>query len=138
MDYIMYGVRYVRYWYVAVTERHRLIPFAMEDGGRIGAHGQAALRMLAEFAVAKGKLPPTVARVAPLSFPEAVAMWTHRWQQRLFCLASLDSITTGPPIPSPRRGCRNHLLLDCLYGSIRSRSMTIWVVFHVIRSTLLY
>ena len=63
--------------------RYRLIPFAMEDGGRIGAHGQAALRMLAEFAVAKGKLPPTFARVAPLSPPEVVAMWTRRWQHRL-------------------------------------------------------
>ncbi len=53
-------------------ERHRLIPFAMEDGGRIGAHGHATLRMLAEFAVAKGKLPPTSARDAPLSPPEVV------------------------------------------------------------------
>ena len=37
--------------------RHRLIPFVMEDGGRIGAHGHAALRMLAEYVVAKGMLP---------------------------------------------------------------------------------
>ena len=55
----------------------------MEDGGRIGAHGQAALRMLAEYAVAKGKLPPLPARAAPLLPPEAVAMWVRRWQQRL-------------------------------------------------------
>ncbi len=38
--------------------RHKLIPFVLEDGGRIGAHGHAALRMLAEYVVAKGKLPP--------------------------------------------------------------------------------
>jgi hypothetical protein len=37
---------------------HRLVPFVMEDGGTIGAHGQAALRMLAEYAIAKGKVPP--------------------------------------------------------------------------------
>ena len=65
--------------------RHRLIiPIAMEDGGRIGAHGMAALRMLAKYAVAKGKLPHVSARAAPLSPPEAtVAMWSRRWQQTL-------------------------------------------------------
>jgi hypothetical protein len=49
--------------------RHMLIPFAMEDGGRIGAHGQAALRMLAEYVVAKGKLFPMSACAAPLLLP---------------------------------------------------------------------
>jgi len=38
--------------------RYTFVPSAMEDGGRIGAHEQATLRMLAEYAVAKGKLPP--------------------------------------------------------------------------------
>jgi hypothetical protein len=61
-----------------------LIPVAMKDRGRIGAHGQATLRMLAEYVVAKGKLPPMYARATPLSPPEAVAMWTRRWHQRLF------------------------------------------------------
>ena len=55
----------------------------MEDGGRIGARGQAALRMLAEYVVAKGKLPPLPMRDAPLLPLEAVAMWVRRWQQRL-------------------------------------------------------
>jgi hypothetical protein len=44
--------------------RYMFIPFAMEDGGMIGAHGQVALRMLAEYAVAKGKAPPMLARSA--------------------------------------------------------------------------
>ncbi len=48
----------------------------------IGAHGQVALRMLAEYVVAKGKLPPMYARAAPLSPLEALAMWSRRWQQR--------------------------------------------------------
>ncbi len=56
----------------------------MEDGDRIGAHGQAALRMLAEYAFAKGKLPPMSNRAAPLRHPEAVALWVRRWQQKLF------------------------------------------------------
>ena len=55
----------------------------MEDGGRIGAHGQAVLMMLAEYVVAKGKLPPLPARVAPLLPLKAVAMWVRRWRQRL-------------------------------------------------------
>ena len=38
---------------------HVFIPFAMEDGGRIGAHGLAFLKALAEHnAVSAGKLPP--------------------------------------------------------------------------------
>jgi hypothetical protein len=63
--------------------RHRLIPFAMEDGRRIGAHGLAALRMPAEYAVTMGKSPPTSARARVLLPPEAVAMWMRRWQQQL-------------------------------------------------------
>jgi hypothetical protein len=64
--------------------RHMLIPFAMEDGGRIGAHGQTALRMLAEYVVAKGKLHTMATRAAPLLPPEVVAMWTRSWQQKMF------------------------------------------------------
>jgi hypothetical protein len=64
--------------------RHRFIPFAMEDGGRIGAHGQATLRMLAEYAVAKGRNRPMVRRADPILPPEAVALWVRRWQQKLF------------------------------------------------------
>ena len=54
--------------------RHRLIPFAMEDGRRIGAHGLDALIMLAEYAVTKGKTPPTLACARVLLPPEAVAI----------------------------------------------------------------
>ncbi len=80
--------------------RHMLIPFAMEDGGRIGAHGQAALRMLAEYDVAKGKYDVAIteydvakghqaARAAPLLPPEVVAMWVRRWQQKLSVMLHL-------------------------------------------------
>ncbi len=55
----------------------------MEDGGRIGAHGQVTLRMLAEYVVAKGKRPPMSARAAPLKPFEAAAMWVHKWQHKL-------------------------------------------------------
>jgi len=54
--------------------RHMLIPFAMEDGGRIGEHGLAALRMMAEYAVTKGKSPPMSVCATALMPPEAVAM----------------------------------------------------------------
>ena len=47
--------------------RHTFVPLAMEDGGRIGSNGYAVLMMLAEHAVAKGKLPPGLGtRHAPL------------------------------------------------------------------------
>ncbi len=45
--------------------RHMLVPFAMEDGGMIGAYGQAALRMLAEYADAQCKLTPDVQPCCP-------------------------------------------------------------------------
>ena len=65
-----------------------VIPFAIEDGGRIGAHGQAALRMFSHMS----------AREAPLLPLEAVAMWTRRWQQKLYAwlhltLSRLSSAT---------------------------------------------
>ena len=61
-----------------------MVPFAMEDGGMIGAHKQAALRMLAEFAIVKGRLPPRPARAATPLPLEAVAMWVRKWRLRLF------------------------------------------------------
>ncbi len=63
--------------------RHTFVPFAMEDGGKIGAHGRAILRMLAEHAIAKGKLPPMPRHAALPSPPVTVSLWVRRWQQRL-------------------------------------------------------
>jgi hypothetical protein len=34
---------------------HTLVPFAVEDGGRLGAHAQAFFRALAERAVRQGR-----------------------------------------------------------------------------------
>ena len=45
--------------------RHTFVPFAMEDRGKIGAHGHAVLRMLAEHAVAREKLSPRSRDAAP-------------------------------------------------------------------------
>jgi len=39
--------------------------------------------MLMEYNVVKRKLPPMSTRTAPLLPPEAVAMWTRKWQQKL-------------------------------------------------------
>jgi hypothetical protein len=63
---------------VAHGKRHMFVPFAMEDGGKIGAHGHAVLSMLAEHAVAKGKLPPRPRNVTPPSPPVAISFWVHR------------------------------------------------------------
>ena len=47
--------------------RHTFVPFAMEDGGMLGAHVHATLKLLSEYAVGKGRLSPTpcAARGAP-------------------------------------------------------------------------
>ena len=37
---------------------HILIPFAVEDGGRLGGHAQALLRALASSSLSKGRNPP--------------------------------------------------------------------------------
>ena len=67
----------------AAGGRHTLVPFAIEDGGRLGAHAQAALRLIAEYAVGKGRLPPMGRNRTPPLPPVAVALWVRRWQQRL-------------------------------------------------------
>ena len=63
--------------------RHPFVPFAIEDGGRIGAHGHAVFMMLEEHAVAKGRLPPRARHSTPPSPPVAVSLWVRMWQQRL-------------------------------------------------------
>ncbi len=57
--------------------RHMFVPFAIEDGGMIGANGHVVLRMLVEHAVSKGKLPPRPRNAAPPSLPVAVSMWVR-------------------------------------------------------------
>jgi hypothetical protein len=37
---------------------HIIVPFAIEDGGRLGDHAHAMLRALATSALAKGRQPP--------------------------------------------------------------------------------
>ena len=61
---------------------HVLVPFAMEDGGRLGAHALAFLRSLAEHAVSQGVFcaPDSFASLKPAMH---VSLWVQRWQQRL-------------------------------------------------------
>ena len=53
---------------------HILVPFAIEDGGRLGAHAQALLRSLATVALTKGQTPP---------FAKGVEHMTHNTQVSL-------------------------------------------------------
>ena len=50
---------------------HILVPFTIEDGGRLGAHAQALLRSLATMALGKGRTPP---------FARGVEKLTHNMQ----------------------------------------------------------
>ena len=61
---------------------HVLVPFAMEDGGILGAHAQALLKTLAEHAVSDGRYSSPDSRT-PLSPAMQVSLWTQRWQHRL-------------------------------------------------------
>ena len=59
---------------------HVFVPFSyLEDGGRIGAHGLALLKALAEQAVASGELPLNsgFGQVTPGML---VSLWIQRWQ----------------------------------------------------------
>jgi len=75
--------------------RHMLVPFAMEDGGRIGAHGQATLRILAEYAVTKGKSPPPPN--ASLSTPYCPGCGSHVGTQVAASPLSLVALQSVPP-----------------------------------------
>ena len=46
---------------------HILVPFAIEDGGHLGAHAQALLRSLATTALGKGRAPPFARGVEKLT-----------------------------------------------------------------------
>ena len=62
---------------------HALVPFAMEDGGRLGAHTLALVPALAIVALDKGKRPPFAYMSVGLYAPTILSLWVQRWQQRL-------------------------------------------------------
>ncbi len=62
---------------------HVFVPFAMEDGGRLGAHALALLRAMTIVALDKGRRPPLAYRSAGVSAPTLVSLWVQRLQQRL-------------------------------------------------------
>jgi hypothetical protein len=67
---------------------HTLVPFAVEDGGRLGAHAQAFLRALAERAVEQGRRsrPPLrdpTGSVVRGDGATQVSLWVQRWQRHI-------------------------------------------------------
>ena len=62
---------------------HVLVRFALEDGGRLGAHAQSLLRSFATLAIEKGRRPPHAYRDSSFSTPTLASLWVQRWQQRL-------------------------------------------------------
>jgi len=62
---------------------HIMVPFALEDGGRLGAHAQALLRSFAALAIEKGRRPSFAYRDSSSSAPTLASRWVQRWQQRL-------------------------------------------------------
>ncbi len=67
---------------------HTPVPFAVEDGGRLGAHAQAFLRVLAERAVRQGRRshPPMCdpsGAVVRGDGATHVSLWVQRWQRHI-------------------------------------------------------
>ena len=62
---------------------HILVPFAIEDGGRLGAHAQALMRALAASAPARGRTPPFARGIEDMYHPMLVSLWVRRWHQRI-------------------------------------------------------
>jgi hypothetical protein len=58
---------------------HILVPFALEDGGRLRAHAHALLRALATAALAKGRTPPFARGTEDMSHPMLVSLWVRKW-----------------------------------------------------------
>ena len=54
---------------------HVLVPFVLEDGGRLGAHAQALLRSFATLAIEKERRPPCAYRDSSSSAPTLASMW---------------------------------------------------------------
>jgi len=57
--------------------QHVLVLFAMEDGGRLGAHAEALLRALAIAAISKGRTPPMTRRMMDAPHTMQVSMWVR-------------------------------------------------------------
>jgi len=53
---------------------HILVPFAIEDGGRLGAHAQALLRALAASALARGRTPHFARGIEDMTHPMLVSL----------------------------------------------------------------
>ena len=84
---------------------HILVLFAIEDGGRLGAHAQALLRSLASAALAKGRTPP---------FARGVERFTHKYHAdfvvgapvaaALVCMGTSDNLSSCRASPLPSSG----------------------------------
>jgi hypothetical protein len=89
---------------------HVLVPFAIEDGGRMGAHAQALLRSLALAALAKGRSPPFARGVDNLTHNMQISLWVRRWQQRLSAWVHLSISRHTMRLLCPAVATRAHYL----------------------------
>jgi len=67
---------------------HTLIPFAVDDGGRLGAHAQTFLHSLAERAVRQGRRSRAQLRDPGENISRGdgathVSLWVQRWQRQI-------------------------------------------------------
>jgi hypothetical protein len=89
---------------------HILVPFAVEDGGRLGEHAQALLRALATAALAKGRSPPFARGIDKLTHNMQISLWVRRWQQRLSAWVHLSISRHAMRLLCPAVAARVHHL----------------------------
>jgi hypothetical protein len=68
---------------------HTLVPFAVEDGGWLGAHAQSFMRTLAERAVRQDRRSRTPSRYLNGAILRSdggtqFSLWVQRWQRHIF------------------------------------------------------
>ena len=82
---------------------HILVFFAIEDGGKLGAHAQALLSALAITTLAKGRTPPFAKGVEQMTHTILVSLWVRRCQKTPFRMASSSHLPPCCASPLPGR-----------------------------------
>ena len=85
---------------------HILVPFAIEDGGRMGAHAHALLVALAATALAKGRRPPFARGGRGSHAPHVVVPLGPPLAAEDLCMASSAHVSPcrAPPLPGGGSG----------------------------------
>ena len=81
---------------------HILVPFAIENGGRLGAHVQALLRALATSTLTKGRSPPFAKGTEKRTHNMLVSLWVRSEVAAAYlCMAAPSYFAPCPAVALP-------------------------------------